>query len=308
VAVLIKINTGQEMTFHLQTDHKQHMQMGVTFGILAALSLALMSLMTKLIGDQVSTSMVVFVRFSISLILILPSVIKHHKSVIRVANPLKLLFRSIFSLLSLTSFFYVLKFVPLTEGLLLTNTSTLFIPLILFALHQIHTSKKIWIGVVLGFIGIAFVLKPGADFFQPIDLVGLASGFFAAIVYISIRFLTKTNSILQILFYNFLICSIISGSFVLFNWKPFNLNVLFLLFAVGVFGAIYQFFNTLSIAKAPIRYTSSLQFLSIVFGVPADFFIWNTIPNRYSLIGIILVILGGIITIYFGQKELRTRV
>ena len=295
------------MTLHLQTEHKQHMQMGVIFGILAALSFALMSLMTKLIGDQVSTSMVVFARFFISLILILPSALKNHKTLIRITNPLKLVFRSIFTLLSIGSFFYVLKFVPLTEGLLLNNTSPLFIPILLFISHQIQTSKKIWIGVVLGFIGIAFVLKPSPVFFQPTALFGLASGFFAAIAFISVRFLTKTISILQILFFNFLICSVISAVFVLFEWKPFNYNALLLLFCVGIFGALYQLFSTFSIAKAPIRYTSSLQLLSIVFGVVADLLIWHRLPDTYSIIGIILVILGGVITIYFGQKELGTR-
>ncbi len=293
------------MSIHLRTDHKQHMKVGVFFGILAALFFTLMSLMIKIIGDQVSTNMVVFFRFFISLILLLPFTIKHHKNLMKITNPLKLLLRSLFTLLSIASFYYVLKFVPLTEGLLLTNTFPLFIPLILLISHRIQTSKKIWIGVAIGFIGIVFVLKPSTGLFQPIALIGLAAGFFTALATITVRFLTKTNPILQILFYNFVVCSLISGFLSIFTWKAFSLNMLFLLLATGIFGAIYQFFITISIAKAPIRYTSSLQLLSIIFGVIADFFIWNEIPDNYGVIGISLVILGGILTIYFGQKELE---
>lgn len=293
------------MSIHLRAKHQQHIASGVIFAILASISFTLMSLMTKFIGDGASTGTIVFARFFISLIFILPWVIRHPKETLKIVQPFRMIFRTIFTLLALTSFFYILKFISLTEGLLLNNTSPLFVPLIVLITHRAKTPHKLWIGIILGFIGIGFVLKPGIHLFQPVALIGLASGIFAAIAYVIIRSLTKTRPILQILFYNFFICSLISGFFLLFSWRSFDFTTSLLLLAVGIFGSCYQFFSIFSIAKAPIRITSSLQFLSIVFGVLADFLIWNQTPDLYSLIGIILVILGGVLTIYFGQKELN---
>ena len=295
------------MHIYLRKAHDQHLGSGVVFAILASISFTLMSLTTKFIGHRASTDMVVCIRFFISLILILPWVIKHPKDALTVTEPIKLIIRTLFSLLAIASFFYVLKFISLTESLLLNNTSPLFIPFLVWITHQTKTSYKIWIGVIVGFIGITFVLKPGVLLLQSASLIGLASGLFTAIAYVMIRTLTKTLPIIQILFYNFLICFCVSAVFLPFTWQPISLNVFGLLLIVGVLGLFYQFFSTLSIAKAPVRITSSLQLLSIVFGTLADFLVWKKIPDLLSAAGIFLVILGGIITIYFGQKELRQK-
>jgi drug/metabolite transporter (DMT)-like permease len=292
------------MNSYLSVRHTQHMFLGMIFGVLAALFFTLMSLMTKLIGERASVDTILFSRFFISLILVFPWACKHSKEIFKVSQPIRLLFRAIFTLIALACFFYALQFISLTNGLLLNNTSPLFVPLIVLILHQVKTSHKIWIGIILGFIGIGLVLKPAGNFFHYASLIGLTSGLFSAIAYVFIRFLTKQVSILHILFYNFLICSCMTALLLPIHWKSFNSSILILLLAVGIFGAFYQFFSTLSLAKAPVRIMAPLQFLSIVFGVLADFFIWNQTPDLYGFIGIGLVILGGILTIYFGKNEL----
>jgi drug/metabolite transporter (DMT)-like permease len=293
------------MSLHLRIKHEQHIPIGVFYAILSAIFFTLMSLTLKFIGERASTDAILFVRFFVSLLLILPWAIKYPKATLQVNRPLQLVFRSISSLLSLACFFYALKYISLTNGLLLKNTSPIFIPLILWIFHQIKTPHKIWIGIFIGFIGIGFVLKPGVQFFQPAALIGLASGIFTASSYVVIRFLTKSIPVIQILFYNFLISSIITGLFLPFNWISFDFKVGFLLILVGIFGSICQLFTTLSLAKAPVRITSPFAFLSIVFGAFAEFFIWNRIPDLYDFIGISCVILGGIFVIYYGQKELN---
>jgi drug/metabolite transporter (DMT)-like permease len=292
------------MSLHLRTKHEQHIPSGVFFALLAAISFTLMSLMLKFIGERASTDAILCVRFVVSLVLILPWVVKSPKGTLKIKNPFQLILRTSSSLVALACFFYALKYISLTDGLLLKNTSPLFIPLILLIAHKIKTPHKIWIGIILGFIGVAFVLKPGPEFLQPAALVGLASGVFTAISYIIIRFLTKNLPIIQILFYNFLISSCITAIFLPLNWVSFNLEVFFLLLLVGIFGSMSQLFSTISLAKAPIRITSPLVFLSIIFGAVAEFLIWNRIPDLFDLIGIVFVILGGIFVIYYGQKEI----
>jgi drug/metabolite transporter (DMT)-like permease len=285
--------------------HKQHILLGIIFTILAALSFTLMSLIGKIIGDRTSTDTILFARFIISLILILPWVIKQPREIKNVSNPSKLIFRSLFTFFAFVCFFYSLKFIPLSDALLLNNTFPLFIPLVAWCMLGTKTPYKIWIGISIGFIGIAFVLNPNPKFFNPACLFALASGILASISIVIIRTLTKTASIVQILFYNFLLCSILSGIALPLHWKSFDQNVFFLLCGVGLFGAAYQLFSTLSFAKAPVRITSPLMFLCIIFGVIADFLFWNQIPPTLAWIGMALVILGGILTIYFGHTELK---
>ncbi|MBI3259129.1 MAG: DMT family transporter [Ignavibacteriae bacterium] len=289
---------------HTTSQHEQHTLLGITFTILAAISFTFMSLLGKIIGERASTDMILFARFFISLILILPWVVKKPQQIIHITHPSKIIFRSLFTFFAFVCFFYSLQFISLADALLLNNTFPLFIPLVTWCLLKAKTPHKVWMGIIVGFIGIALVLNPDPKLFQPISLIALFSGILAAIAIVVIRSLTKTTPTLQILFYNFLICSILSGIALPFRWKSLNINTLLLLFGVGLFGASYQFFSTLSFAKAPVRLTSPLMFLCIVFGVIADFIIWKHNPTLLTLIGMLCVVLGGIITIYFGQKEL----
>jgi len=96
----------------------------------------------------------------------------------------------------------------------------------------------------------------------------------------------------------------VTGILLPFGWETPDTRTLFYLGGVGIFGALYQLFSTLSYAKAPVRITSSLMYLCILFGVIADFQIWNQTPSPFTLAGMICIILGGIATIYYGQKEL----
>lgn len=91
------------------------------------------------------------------------------------------------------------------------------------------------------------------------------------------------------------------------GWKTFDTSTLLLLVAVGISGAVYQLCSTLSYAKTPVRITSPLMFLCIPFGVLADWLIWHKIPDSFTLVGMGLVIAGGIVTIYFGQREIMRK-
>jgi len=58
-----------------------------------------------------------------------------------------------------------------------------------------------------------------------------------------------------------------------------------------------------SIKYAPVRLMSSLIFLGLVFSGFFDWVIWHEVPTELALAGIVLVIVGAIITVYFGQRD-----
>jgi drug/metabolite transporter (DMT)-like permease len=288
--------------------HVQHIPLAVTYAFIAALMLALMSVGGKIVGEKVSTDTIICSRFAISLIVILPWVLKNPKEVIKVASPKKVVVRSIFTLLGMACFFYALRYISLTDTLLLNNTFPLFVPIVTAVLVKTRTSWKIWGSIVFGFIGVAFILRPDASVLNIASLVGLGSGVFSAIASVIIRLLTKTVSILQILFYNFFIGTVVTAVILPWGWKTPDFTALWYLLGIGITGAIYQYCSTMAFAKAPVRLTSPLLFLAVIFGTIADYFVWHQVLDHYSFIGMGFIILGGCLAIYFGQKEFITPV
>ncbi len=292
----------------LKSQHEQHLPTSILFAVIAALSFSVMSLFGKIIGDRASTDTVLFARFAISLFILIPWIIRHPHTALKVAHPKKLLWRSCFSLLSFACFFYALRYISLTNALVLNNTFPLFVPLAALIHSQVKTSKKVWLGIIVGFIGVLFVLQPDVHVFQPYSLVALASGIFGAVAIVMIRHLTKTVSTLQILFYYFVFNTAATAVVLPFQWQSISSDILLLLLGVGLCGALYQLFSTLCFAKAPVRLISPILSIVIVSGgLLADFLIWHQFPNFWGFIGISCIVLGGTLSIYFGQQELGSR-
>ena len=287
--------------------HKQQLGKGVIFGVLAAISFTLMSLFGKIIDEKASTDTVLFARFFISLCLLMPWVIRNPKAALKIEKLPTIILRSLFTLLAFGCFFYALRYISLADGLLLNNSFPLFVPLIAWATGGHPTSHKVWMGILVGFVGVALVLKPTSGFFHMASLIGLTSGILAAVSIVLIRRLTKTTPVIQILFYNFAICSLLTGILLPFGWQAIDAQTLIFLLCVGILGAAYQLFSTLSFAKTSARITSPLMFLCILFGVFIDWLIHHHFPGGLALIGMALVIVGGIITIYYGQKEMARK-
>jgi len=287
----------------MQTNHPQNIKRGILYGTISAFFFALMSVLVKKIGSNLPTSMLLFFRFGTSLILILPWVIKSPNFSFKVQQPARYAIRIVSALLGLFFVFYTIKFIPLVDVLLLNNTAPLFVPIVALLLIGVKTSHKAYAGIFLGFIGVVIILNPGHEIISPAALMALASGVLVAIAIVQIRILSKTSSATQMLFYYFLVSTIICGAFTFFEWRsPPNLTTWLLLVGIGLCGTIYQTLATLTYATAPVRLMSPLIFLMVVFGGFFDWLVWHHTPSLLTILGALLVIIGAGITIYFGQK------
>lgn len=285
-------------------SHKKHFIRAILFSALAALSFSLMSLCTKLLCTKIPLNTILFFRFFISLLCVLPWVFKNPRPIIiRHDQFSKFFSRALFTLLAIGSFFYSLKSLSLTNAILLNNTFPLFIPLVVLLLRRKNTSWRVYLGIVIGFLGVLLVLKPDSSMLQGVSLIALASGVFAAITMVLTRLLTKEVSLLQILFYNFLITSLITLLLLPFTWKTPDHSAWLFLLGVGIFGALYQLFITSSFFAASVRIVSPIMFLTIVFGAVADLLVWQHIPTLLTLSGMVLIVGGGSLVLYFGKNE-----
>ena len=290
----------------MNITRQQNIKLGVFYATISALSFALMSVLVKKIGNNLPTSMLIFFRFGVSLILLLPWVIKNPDFTFKVHKPAQYIIRILAALLALFFVFYAIKFIPLVDALLLNNTSPLFVPLIAWLLVGAKTPAKALFGIALGFLGIAIILHPGLKIISFASLIALVSGLLAALAIVQMRLISKTSQTIQMLFYYFLVSTIISGVIAAFQWKsPLGYETWFLLLGIGIFGTLYQVFATLAYVTAPVRLVSPLVFLTVIFGGLFDWLMWGNTPNLLTYSGALLVIIGAIITIYFGQKSIK---
>ena len=200
-----------------------HIKKAVIFALGAAIFFSLMALFAKLAVAHTTINVIVLFRFGVSLLYILLifgfKKIKNKVPSLKTKHIFLYIFCSILAFSMMTLLYFSLKYIPLVDGNLLVMTNPLFIPIIgaLFLHHK--TNKKHWIAIVIGFLGVAFILKPGHELYNPMAFFALLAGLCAAIALLIIRRLRKYDNHYVCMFYYFLITFVISGVFAIFNWK-----------------------------------------------------------------------------------------
>lgn len=278
----------------------------------AAFFNTLMILFVKIAAESVSIQIVLFARYLITLIILLPFIyfnpVKQPVYSYLKTERLPLhLFRDMCGLISVLCYFYAAKSLSLADATVLFNTAPLFIPIIAFFWGGLKIMHRLWWGMALGFLGVILILHPGRELLSLASIAGLFSGLCAAIVFVGGRYLSYSEPPLRTMFYYFVVGTVLALIMLIISpedsWKIFDIKSILLLVSVGVCGYFYQLCFTHGSKYAPVRLTSSFLYASVIFSLFLDWFIWHVTPNSVSLIGIFCVIIGACLLLFLYPKD-----
>ncbi|HJO91807.1 MAG TPA: DMT family transporter [Victivallales bacterium] len=272
---------------------------GVCFALLSGLSIAVMGVFVKLTDGQLSNFTLLFFRFLISLLILLPLVKKEANFSFKIKFPVILSVRCVFGFIALACYFIAIQYIPLANAVLLENTFPVFVPIILFIATGMKTDKKVLGGIFLSFIGIIIILNPGRNILQSASFIGLIGGICAAVSFVCLRLMLAKDSsqFSNILLWFFFFCTILSGILMIFDFSMPDLIQFLFLILIGVFGYFFQFLMTKALQYACVRIVSPMMYFSVLFAGCFDFVIWGITPHMYTLIGVVITVLGAIYVI-----------
>lgn len=277
---------------------------GLVLALVAAICFALMSLFVKSISPEVHTPIILFFRFFFNLLFVVPWLIQSPSLVYPVKTPFRIFFRNISGLAALGFMFYALKKLPLSNAVLLNNTSVLFLPLLVWLFLRLHTPILVFVGILLGFSGVVLVLRPATPLFLTLfSLAGVGSGFFGSISLFLTRQISKRTSPKQILFYYALWGTVVTAPFLSFQLHAFDWRDWIYLVLMGIFGSLFQISLTFALKHAPARIVSSILLLSVAFSVLLEWLVDHHIPAPLDLMGMGLMLLGSALAILFLRPQ-----
>lgn len=198
------------------------------------------------------------------------------------------------------SFLYMLSmhYISVVNSTLLFNTAPIFIPILSVCILHNKVQTRIWFAVVLGFIGILFIIRPGEDIFvNPGNFIGLLSGIALAIAYLIMKTLTNTDLGLRIIFYYFSIGTVMQLPLLwLTDNIPSNETI-----GYAALSGIMLVLAQISLVKAYQNASASevgvYQYSSVVFVGMMEWLLWSMTPGFLDIIGFILVSIAGIFII-----------
>jgi drug/metabolite transporter (DMT)-like permease len=265
--------------------------------VAAALLFALMSVMVKLLSHGLPNAMVVFLRSSLSLLVLLPPILHRGLGQLRTLHLKEHIVRGTVGMAAMYCFFFVIAKLGLAEALLLNYSLPLFIPLVERAWLGEPTPRGIWKPLAIGMLGLIFILKPGLGLFQPAALVGVMGAVFAATAQVGVRRLTLTESVTKIVFY-FSICSTVIGlGPALFAWVTPSASSLPVVTGMVLSGTVAQLLMTRAYQLAPAAQVGPFIYGSVAFAAVFDWLIFSRHPDSLSSLGTALIIVAGVIAL-----------
>lgn len=208
-------------------------------------------------------------------------------------------FRTVLATGAMFGFFFGLSRMPLVNALTLGFTAPLMVTALAVPFLGEHVGWRRWSAVIVGFCGVLIILRPGAGLLSPAAVAVLIAAFCYACLAVTARHLGKTESSFSLSVYviagPMLISAVLSIDG---NWvAPDAVGwVLFLLAGscsviawIGIIGG-YR--------RASPAILAPFEYLALIGGAVAGYLIWDEVPDRWVVVGAIVIIASGLFVVY----------
>ena len=275
---------------------------GVIFIIISAFGFAMMSAFVKLAGDLPSFQKTFF-RNLVSLAVAFVFVLKHKESCFgKKENQKLLIMRSTFGTLGIIFNYYAIDRLVLSDANMLNKLSPFFVVIFSCIFLKERIKFKQVIPIIVAFIGAMFVINPEFSVRLIPYIVGVLGGISAAAAYTCVRALGNKEKYYTIVFYFSFFSTVVISPFVIATYKAMSIRQLIYLLLAGVFASIGQFGVTLAYKFAPAKEISIFDYSNIIFSTILSIFIFNTVPDKFSFIGYILIFVASLYTFISNKK------
>ena len=222
---------------------------------------------------------------------------------LRINDPRTMLLRCTVGLIAMTLYFTALGRIPIGQAVTLQYTGPLFVALLSGRVLAEKVSHGVALLVVTAFVGIVLIVSPDLGSVEPDALLALGSGFFAALAYMYVRELRKTDSPASVVFW-FAAFSV-AGSIVQAAPDLFSLDrkTLAALVGIGIGAGGGQVGITMAYHKANAAWVSAFSYLTVIVATFYGFTVFGESLSMADWIGGALIVGSGVALVFMVPPE-----
>lgn len=256
---------------------------------------------TKYASASVSIEAIVTVQYVVCLLLCMPRTLRPGLSNIKSKRIALHFFRGAVGVLGFYLFYSALEQIPMVDAMLLRQSAPLTVPLVIWAWNRERIATSAWIPLAVGFAGVLVILRPSPDGLSWWHAAGFISALCLSVSMVATHKLATTEPASRILLYYFVLSLACVAPFSLNDFGGLRWQEWAAMVYVGI--AIYFTLRlyTQAYAMAPAHAIAPVNYFAVVMAAFWGWLIWGQVPDKWSLVGSVLVILGGLMTIYLAK-------
>lgn len=278
---------------------------GLGFVLCSLLCFGIMDACGKWLSRDYHVLQIVWARYFFAVVVLVPWILRLGVvTAFRSARPRLQLLRACLIATTSLMFFFAIRFIQLAEA----QAISFVVPLIVTALAALILREKVgprrWAAVVVGFIGVMIIIRPGAGVLHWAAIIALVQAMIGAVYHLMTRFLAGHDPARVTFVYTGMVGAVLFSVFVPTVWTAPSGAHWAMMATMGVLGTIghwcliqgYRFADASSLA--PFLY-SSLPWVTIL-----GWLVFGDLPDGWTLVGAMIVVASGIY-IFNRERHLR---
>tara|TARA_B100000029_G_scaffold401030_1_gene400111 strand:- start:276 stop:1142 length:867 start_codon:yes stop_codon:yes gene_type:complete len=273
---------------------------GILLFIFAWTIIPLMDGIAKYLSEHgMPVLQIVWARYFFTCVLVLPIVISiYKKNVFKSDNhPLQIL-RGSFLVGATLTFFYAISVIPLANALALAFIYPFFMTLLSHFFLNDKINFTIIVSVIIGLLGVIFIVKPGFQAFNLAFLASIGTGLFYALYMVSTKKLSSIDTPLKTLTFTGLVGLFSMSVFIPLVWIEPSVSEWLLMLSMGMVASVGHLLIILSFRYVKASVLAPFSYWEIITNIVIGYYFFDDMPDKFTWLGIVIIIGSGIYVLF----------
>lgn len=252
----------------------------------------------KLLTDRYSPIQIIFVRNLIAVPVIAAAIYAVFGTAALRTNHLRLhAVRGLLMVAAAWLYFTSLMYLSLAEATALVFSAPIFITALSVPLLGEQVGWRRWAAVLLGFVGVMIIVRPGGATFQVASLLPIGTALLYATFMISARWIDRRESLWTMMLFVMLFPMLYAAPIALAQWTPVARGDIGMFVALAVFGSLGVTLIGQAFRLAPAAIVAPFDYTALIWATGLGWLVWGDIPVLWTIVGAAIIVISGIIII-----------
>lgn len=276
---------------------------GILLMAAAVLIFAILDGLAKYVMQTLPPAVAVFFRYVIALVLAMILIERTGRPAIIISRHIGLQFIRGLTLLASTALnFTAITYLQLAQTAAISFTIPLWVCALSVPLLGEHVGLRRWIAVLIGFLGVLVIMRPGTMDFHWAMFLSIGAAFCGSIYNIATRKVGGRDRAETSLFYVGLFGAGFAALPLPWSWQmPEGVEWLLLL-GMGLAGGTGHFLLIQAHRLAPASVLAPFIYTQIIWMILIGFVVFHDVPDMWTIIGAVIVIASGIFVLARERK------
>lgn len=270
---------------------------GILFMVLAGFWASILIALVRGLSQDFHVFFIIMMRNFFGFVFFLPRIFHNYQKILVTKNIKIHFFRSINGIISMAMWFYSIAIIDLSEGVAISFIVPILTTIAAIVIFKEKLQKYSILSLIIGFIGILIILRPGFREVLPAHFYCLAAASLWMVSNILIKIMVKSDSPKTIVFYMSFFMMIFAIPFAFPHMRALSFYEIFLFASLGLVANLTHEAISKAYQNAKLSDVQPFDFTRLIFTAIISYVIFGQIIDIWVIIGSLVILFGVILVL-----------